>query len=90
MGVTGRGMLISESSVGPGKSSHRGMGVGMWVGIRSCVELELDVCSDMGLGELVFEGVWIESGLELAIGGSERVVVFVATSHAASNMHSMQ
>lgn len=44
----------------------------------------------MGLDELVLEGVWIESGLDLAIGGLEGVVVFAAISHAVSNMHSRQ
>jgi hypothetical protein len=83
-------MSISESSVGPGKSCHRGMRVGVWVGIRPCVELGLEVCSDIGLGELVLEGVWIESGLDLTISGLEGVVVFVATSQAVSNMNRRQ
>jgi hypothetical protein len=50
MEVTGRGMSISDSSIGPGKSSHGKSGVGVLVGVGTGVEDGVIVLGDIGLG----------------------------------------
>ncbi len=56
IGFTGRGISISESSLGPGKSSHGSTGVGVLVAVGTGVEVGVIVILEVGLGIFVRVG----------------------------------
>ena len=64
IGVTGRGISISESSEGPGKYSQGWTVVGVMVGVG----VEVGVGVDVLVGVMVDVLVWVGEGVAVSVG----------------------
>lgn len=90
MGATGRGISISDSSIGPGNSPHGKSGVGVLVGVGTGVEEGVIVMGDIGLGVSVQLGEVTVVGTNSGVGELLWLASRAGTPQAVSKMDRRQ
>jgi hypothetical protein len=90
MGCTGWGISISESSVGPKNSPHAKPGVGVVVGMVTCVEVGDKVRVDKGAISSVPVGPDLGKWMDSDMGEFGGIITGAAELHAPRMTHKMQ
>ena len=86
MGAKGRGISISDSSIGPGKSPHGKSGVSVLVGVGTGVEDGVIVIGETGLDVSVQLGEFTVVGTSSEVGELLWLASRAGTPQAVSKM----